>query len=51
MLDGLSDSEAAKRLAIGTKVGKYHEKAMEKAGLSVEDFKKARDDFVKDLKT
>lgn len=46
LLSKLSEQEAAKRLAIGTKVGKYHSKAMELRGLSVEDYMKIKQDFI-----
>ncbi len=36
LLSQLTEIEAAKRLAIGTKVGKYHSTAMKIKGLSVE---------------
>jgi hypothetical protein len=34
-------------LAIGTVIGKYHNVALKYRGLSVEDFKKARETFIK----
>ena len=46
LLSKLSEAEAAKRLAIGTKTGKYHSKAMNLRGVSVDDYNKIRDDFV-----
>lgn len=46
LLSKLSQSEAAKRLAIGTKTGKYHSKAMNLRGISVDDYAKIRDEFV-----
>ena len=49
LLNKLSEQEAAKRLAIGTKVGKYHSKAMQIRGFSVEDFQKIKQDFIKFL--
>jgi hypothetical protein len=45
-----SAEEAGKRLAIGTKVGKYPNKAIEFRGLSVDDFVTHREDFVKIFK-
>jgi len=47
LLSKLSEQEAAKRLAIGTKVGKYHSKAMNIRGISVEDYLKIKQDFIK----
>lgn len=46
ILTNLSEVEAAKRLAIGTKVGKYHQQAMKIKGISVQDYVVARDNFV-----
>ena len=39
ILSKLTESEAAKRLAIGTKVGKYHQNALKMRGLTVEEFR------------
>lgn len=36
----------AKRLAIGTKVGKYHGKAMKIRGITVDDYIDARNYFI-----
>jgi hypothetical protein len=47
LLGKLSEEEAAKRLAIGTVVGKYHSVAMKLKGISVTDYVEARDLFVK----
>lgn len=41
----LSEAEAAKRLAIGTKTGKYHSKALQFRGLDDRMFKKYKNDF------
>ena len=49
LLSKLSEAEASKRLAIGTKVGKYHSKAMKIRGLSVDAYSRIRDAFVKKL--
>eukprot|EP00828_Plagiopyla_frontata_P035476 TRINITY_DN4673_c0_g1_i3.p1 TRINITY_DN4673_c0_g1~~TRINITY_DN4673_c0_g1_i3.p1 ORF type:complete len:458 (-),score=95.11 TRINITY_DN4673_c0_g1_i3:707-2080(-) len=49
LLSKLSEAEASKRLAIGTKVGKYHSKAMQIRGLSVDAYSRIRDSFVKKL--
>jgi hypothetical protein len=38
LLTKLTEEEAAKRLAIGTVVGKYHKVALKYRGLSVESF-------------
>ena len=43
LLSKLSEEEAAKRLAIGTVVGKYHSSAMKIRGITVDDYIKARD--------
>ena len=51
LLSKLSEQEAAKRLAIGTKVGKYHSKAIDLRGISVEDYVKIKQDFMKLLTT
>lgn len=47
LLSKLSEQEAAKRLAIGTKIGKYHSKAMDLRGITVEDYAKIKQDFMK----
>ncbi|CAD8125860.1 unnamed protein product [Paramecium sonneborni] len=49
-LNQLSDKDAADRLKIGTKIGKYHNKALKFAGLSTEDFQKAKNKFIECLK-
>ena len=49
-LKNLTEAEAAKRLAIGTQVGHYQDKAMKWRGLSVEAFKVDRDELVNILK-
>ncbi|CAD8210138.1 unnamed protein product [Paramecium octaurelia] len=49
-LNQLSDKDAADRLKIGTKVGKFHNKALKFAGLSLEDFTKAKQQFIECLK-
>jgi hypothetical protein len=49
LLGKLSEEEAAKRLAIGTVVGKYHSVAVKLKGISVKDYIEARDLFVKAL--
>jgi len=41
----LNEYEAAKRIGIGTIVGKYHQKALALKGITVEDFKQIRNDF------
>lgn len=46
LLIKLNEEEAAKRLAIGTVVGKYHKVALKYRGLSVESFQQARDRFI-----
>jgi hypothetical protein len=46
ILSKLTQEEAAKRLAIGTVVGKYHTSAIKLKGISVGDYIKARDDFI-----
>jgi hypothetical protein len=46
LLSKLTEEEAAKRLAIGTVVGKYHKEALKCRGLTVEDFSYARNNFV-----
>jgi hypothetical protein len=38
LLSKLTEEEAAKRLAIGTVVGKYHNSALKLKGISVEDY-------------
>lgn len=43
----LTQEEAAKRLAIGTKVGKYHSIAIKLRGITVKDYVVARDSFIK----
>ncbi|CAD8111689.1 unnamed protein product [Paramecium primaurelia] len=49
-LSKLSDKDAADRLKIGTKIGKFHNKALKFAGLSLEDFTKAKQQFIQLLK-
>lgn len=41
----LSEYDAAKRIGIGTIVGKYHQKALALKGITVDEFKKLRDEF------
>jgi len=48
-LKDLSASEAAKRLAIGTQQGKYHNKALNMRGINQEDFEKFRETFIQNL--
>ena len=45
LLSKLTEQEAAKRLAIGTKVGKYHSKAVELRGISVDDYMRIKQSF------
>jgi hypothetical protein len=51
MLSSLTPEEAAKRLAIGTKVGKYHKTALRFCGISVEDYRVMRDEMVSILES
>ncbi|KRX02821.1 hypothetical protein PPERSA_04024 [Pseudocohnilembus persalinus] len=46
ILNNLTEAEAAKRLAIGTQIGKYHSKALELKGLSVEEYLQAKNQFI-----
>jgi len=46
ILGKLSEVEAAKRLAIGTKMGKYHGTAMKIRGITVQDYTNDRDKFI-----
>lgn len=41
----LNEFDAAKRIGIGTIVGKYHQKAFALKGITVDDFQVIRDDF------
>ena len=41
----LSEFEAAKRIGIGTIVGKYHQKALALKGITVADFAKIKEEF------
>ena len=41
----LSEYDAAKRIGIGTIVGKYHQKALALKGITVDEFKVLRDEF------
>lgn len=41
----LNEYDAAKRIGIGTIVGKYHQKALALKGITVDDFKLLRDEF------
>ncbi len=41
----LSEWDAAKRIGIGTIVGKYHQRALALKGFTVDMFKKVREDF------
>eukprot|EP01016_Furgasonia_blochmanni_P034069 TRINITY_DN3632_c0_g1_i2.p1 TRINITY_DN3632_c0_g1~~TRINITY_DN3632_c0_g1_i2.p1 ORF type:complete len:801 (+),score=200.79 TRINITY_DN3632_c0_g1_i2:442-2844(+) len=50
ILSQLSEAEAAKRLAIGTRVGKLHSKAMKFSGLSTDTYKTMRDEFLQMMK-
>ncbi|CAD8195745.1 unnamed protein product [Paramecium octaurelia] len=49
-LNQLSDKDAAERLKIGTKIGKFHARALKFAGLSIEEFTKAKQQFIECLK-
>ena len=49
-LKDLSAEEAAKRLAIGTQMGKYHNKALQMRGLEPGQFERFRDEFINKLK-
>lgn len=49
LLGKLSQEEASKRLAIGTVVGKYHSNAIKLKGISVDDYLKARSEFMEIL--
>lgn len=49
LLGKLSQEEASKRLAIGTVVGKYHNNAIKLRGISVDDYVKARSEFIEIL--
>ncbi|CAK72864.1 unnamed protein product (macronuclear) [Paramecium tetraurelia] len=49
-LNKLSDKDAADRLKIGTKVGKFHKNALKFAGLSIEEFSQAKIQFIECLK-
>ncbi|KRW98960.1 hypothetical protein PPERSA_00787 [Pseudocohnilembus persalinus] len=50
ILANLSEEEAAKRLAIGTVQGKYHQKALEMAGLDSYKYNQILRSFIDDLK-
>jgi hypothetical protein len=41
----LNEFDAAKRIGIGTITGKYHQKALALKGITIDDFKKLRDEF------
>lgn len=41
----LDEYEAAKRINIGTIIGKYHQKALALKGITIEDFIKIREEF------
>ncbi len=43
----LNEWEAAKRLGIGTIIGKYHQRALALKGFTVQMFQKLRDDFAR----
>ena len=45
-MKNLTPEEAAKRLAIGTQVGAYHNKAVQIRGLTVDEYLKDRDEFI-----
>ena len=47
----LSEEEAAKRLAIGTKTGKYHSQALKMRGITTQDYEKSRENFITILKS
>lgn len=47
----LSEFEAAKRMAIGTITGKYHQKALALKGITVKDFQVIKEQFVDVFKT
>ena len=49
VLGKLSEQDAAKRLAIGTQIGKFHNKALKFKGYSVENFDKDKEELVKVL--
>mmetsp|Transcript_22598 Transcript_22598/g.19618 ORF Transcript_22598/g.19618 Transcript_22598/m.19618 type:complete len:364 (+) Transcript_22598:856-1947(+) len=42
----LSEYDAAKRIGIGTIVGKYHQKALALKGINLDDFKVLKDNFI-----
>lgn len=46
VLSKLSEQDLAKRLAIGTKLGKYYDKALKMRGYSVDQFEKDKKDFI-----
>jgi len=48
-LKDLTEDEAAKRLAIGTKQGKFHTKALQMRGITQEDFDKYKKEFLEIL--
>jgi len=50
-LSKLTQEEAAKRLAIGTKVGKYHNVAIRFCGISVADYILIRNEAITILKS
>ena len=47
----LSAEEAAKRLAIGTQVGKYHNKALQMRGLQESEYLQFKEEFIKKLES
>ena len=47
----LSEYEAAKRIAIGTITGKYHQKALALKGITVKDFQVIKSEFEEVFKT
>lgn len=51
ILSKLSEQEAAKRIAIGTSVGKYHKIALQMRGISVKDYLVAKQNFEDLFKT
>jgi hypothetical protein len=50
LLTTLTEAEAAKRLAIGTRVGKLHSKAIKFAGLATDTFRDMKNDFLNMMK-
>jgi len=50
-LNKLSEAEAAKRLAIGTRVGKFHAASLKFCAVDKETYNQMRDEIVGFLKT